>query len=339
MLSIPRRALITLLFIVLLFSLGTAGYMLLEGWEAADAFYMTVISISTVGFGEVAPLSDKGRLFTIALILLGVGTVTYGFGTLVEYVINARMGIQVRRRRVMRTINKYHNHIIVCGYGRVGQSTVQTLRESKRQIVIIEQSEEIASPLLNEGVMVIIGDATRDEALLQAGIERAAGLIVTTGEDSINLFIVLSARTLNGNLYIVTRSVEAENERKMRRAGANRVVSPYQIGGRHMANIVIRPHVTDFFDVVTLDGGLEIWVEELIISPDSLLIGKTVGEANIRKETGVSVIALLRSSEKGAFIPRASTVFQEGDELIVLGTREQLLSLEKMTGTIAIPYT
>ncbi len=165
----------------------------------------------------------------------------------------------------------------------------------------------------------------------QAGIERAWGVLVCTGEDARNLFIVLSARALNADLYIVTRSVDAENDRKMRRAGANRVVSPYQIGGQHMANIIIRPHVTDFFDVVTLDGGIELWVEELVVGKTSELIGKTVGQANIRQETGVSIIAMLR--ENHSYLPDAHTVLQAGDELIVIGTRDQLARLESLTGS------
>jgi voltage-gated potassium channel len=231
---------------------------------------------------------------------------------------------------MMRNIENLENHVIVTGYGRVGQSAVASLQNSKRQVVIIEKNAERGAELDALDLTHLVGDATKDEVLQQAGIDRAWGMLVCTGDDSRNLFIVLSARALNANLYIVTRSVDAENERKMRRAGANRVVSPYQIGGQHMANIVIRPHVTDFFDVVTLDGGIELWVEELIIDETSSLVGKTVGEANIRQETGVSIIAMLR--EKHSSIPNAHTVLQVEDELIVVGTREQLTKLEKLTG-------
>lgn len=231
---------------------------------------------------------------------------------------------------MMQTIENLENHVIVSGYGRVGQSAVASLINSKRQVVVIEKDPEKSAEFDQLDLTYLIGDATRDEVLQQAGIERAWGMLVCTGDDSRNLFIVLSARALNSNLYIVTRSVDAENERKMRRAGANRVVSPYQIGGQHMANIVIRPHVTDFFDVVTLDGGIELWVEELAIGETSSLVGKSVGDANIRQETGVSIIAMLR--ENHSYIPKAHTQLQAGDELIVVGTREQLAKLEKLTG-------
>ncbi|MCA9919765.1 MAG: TrkA family potassium uptake protein, partial [Anaerolineales bacterium] len=236
---------------------------------------------------------------------------------------------ELRRRRMARTIGRMTNHVIVCGYGRVGQSAVTSLQNSKRQVVIIEKDAEKTAVLDQDSQLYLVGDATKDEVLHQAGIDRAWGLLICTGDDSRNLFIVLSARALNSDLYIVTRSVDAENERKMRRAGANRVVSPYQIGGQHMANIIVRPHVTDFFDVVTLDGGIELWVEELVIGENSSLIGKTVGKANIRQDTGVSIIAMWRGGH--STIPDAQTMLHAGDELIVIGTREQLTKLEKLT--------
>ena len=321
-----RRVLALIVIPFVLFVFGTVGYMVIEGWNVFDAFYMTAISLTTVGYGEVQTLSTNGRIFTVVLLVFAVAFIAYGL----EYLLTANLGETWRIRRMMQTIDSLDNHVIVCGYGRVGQSAVASLQNSKRKVVVVESNLEKAAVLEELNLTYLLGDATKDEVLQQAGIDRAWGMLVCTGDDSRNLFIVLSARALNAKLYIVTRSINAENERKMRRAGANRVVSPYQIGGQHMANIMIRPHVTDFFDVVTLDGGIELWVEELVIGETSALIGKTVGEANIRQETGVTVIAMLR--ETTSSIPDAHTRLQAGDELIVLGTREQLTRLEKLTG-------
>jgi voltage-gated potassium channel len=331
MLSFRRSILPLVLLVILLFVVGTLGYMLIEGWTWPDAFYMTAITLTTVGFSEVRPLSSIGRLFTVGLILSGVGSVAYGLSRLGEYFLTGSVGARLRSRRMMRTIDKMRDHIIVCGYGRVGKSAALTLRDGKRPVVIIDNSDDRIESAQAEGFVVLHADSTKDEALILAGLERAWGLVVCTGDDSRNLFIVLSARALNPDLYIVARTIEAVNEQKMIRAGANRVVSPYQIGGKHMANIVIRPHVTDFLDVVTLDGGIELWLEELIIQPDSTLVGQTVGSANIRRRTGVTLVALLRH-EGGTVMPDANTTLQVGDELIVLGTREQLANLEELTG-------
>ena len=311
------------------------GYVLIEGWSWPDAFYMTAITLTTVGFGEVRPLSTVGRIFTVFIILSGVGTVAYGFSRLGEYFLTGHVADRLRSRRMMRTIDKLQNHIIVCGYGRVGKSAALTLRDGKRPVVVIDNDPDGITTAQEEGFVVLHADATKDEALMQAGIDRAWGLVVCTGDDSRNLFIVLSARALNARLYIVARTIDAANEQKMIRAGANRVVSPYQIGGKHMANIVIRPHVTDFLDVVTLDGGLELWLEELVIQPSSSLAGQTVGTSNIRRRTGVTLVALLRYTG-GTVMPDADTVLNAGDELIVLGTREQLTSLEELTGVQSI---
>lgn len=327
-----RNVTLLALMVVGLLAFGTAGYVWLEGWNVVDALFMTVITLTTVGFSEVKPLSTTGRLFTIALILLGVGTLAYGLRILGEFILERDYLRQWRRRRIMRQVENLHGHVIVCGYGRVGQSAAATLAEGKRPFVIIEQNHAIAEGLYQKNQYVVEGDATNDDVLRQAGVERAWGLLVCAGEDSVNLFVVLSARAINPDLFIIARSVDSGSETKMRLAGANRVISPYQIGGRHMANVAIRPHVIDFFEVVTLDDGEEVWVEELIIAPNAELAGKTLGQADVRRQTGVTLVALRHevNGRRSTIIPDANTLLKAGDEIIVLGTREQLSQLERM---------
>ena len=278
--------------VLALFLLGTAGYMLLEGWMLIDAAYMTIITLGTVGFAEVHPLSNIGRVFTIVLILLGASTLAYGLRTVAQFFLEQNYVHQWRQRQVMRKVSELEGHFIICGLGRVGLSTAEALRDSKRPFVVIEK--DIDPAILGDypDMFVIDGDATDDDVLIQAGIEHASSIIVTAGDDSINLFVVLSARSLNPGLFIIARSVTSGNEPKMRLAGADRVISPYRIGGRHMANIALRPHVTDFFEIATLDDGVEVWVEELVLHDNSTLLGKTVGEIDVRRRFGVTLVAL-----------------------------------------------
>ncbi len=322
------RLFVPFLIISFLLGVGTVGYMFIEEMSWIDAFYMTVITFSTVGFGEVQPLTTNGIFFTIFLIFLGFAFIAYG----VDYLLSAQLDNLFRRRRDMQKMARLRDHVIVCGYGRVGKSSITPLQESKRNVVVIEKESTVIGQRRDTDIIFLEGDATQDETLQKAGVERAWGLIVCTGNDSINLFIVLSARALNKDLHIVVRTIDAENEHKMRLAGANRVVSPHQIGGAHMANIIIRPHVTDFFDVVTLDGGIELWVEELTILEKGSLVGQTVGEADIRRQTGVTIIAVMHHKHVAAKLPTAETQLNVGDELIVLGTREQLSEMAKLTG-------
>ncbi len=331
MISLRRRILNLVVFVSVLLALGTFGYMLIERWTFADALFMTAITLSTVGFGEVQPLSNDGRIFTIILIMLGVGVIAYSFSTFGEYLLTASLGGQFRKRQQVRMIKKLKNHVIICGYGRVSQSAASTLRDNDRQIVIVDKDPTLVEAAQANGFYAIVGDVSSDDVLREAGLERAVGVIVCTGEDSLNLFIVLSARTLNPNVYIVARATNAENEYKMVRAGANRVVSPYSIGGKHMANIMIRPQVTDFFDVVTLQGGQELWLEELVIEENSALIGQTVGQANVRRRTGVTLVGVMSKATGQTIVPNAGTPLEIGDELIVLGTREQLAALGELT--------
>lgn len=307
--------------------------MLVEEWTWIESLYMTVITLTTVGFGEVRPLSTASRVFTIILILLGAGTVAYGLSSVGEYLLTAGVVEKIRQRSLMRTIEKMENHIIISGAGRVGRTAGEALREMGRDFVIMDTDPNVIKELADAGWVALEGDSTQDDALREVGIERAMGILVCTGNDSDNLFIVLSARALNPNLLIVARSIESVNEAKMRRAGADRVISPYQIGGRHMATIVVRPQVARFLDFVTLDTGLELWLEEVSIDQDSSLAGKTVVEADLRRRTGVTIVALLRGDGGTMATPDENTRLAVGDELIVLGTREQLEALSKLVGT------
>lgn len=316
-----------IIFIVAVFLLGIGGYMIIENYSFMEAFYMTAITLTTTGFGEVRPLSDPGRLFTIVMLFMGVGVIAYVLGTSVEFIMGSFSG-QLSRRRMLRSIQDLKDHIIICGYGRVGRSAASALLQSGNQVVVIEKKVNPPVDEKHKSIYLLEGDATNDELLQAAGISQASGLLVSTGDDAVNLFIVLSAHALNPDLYIVARSGKPENERKMRQAGANRVVSPHRIGGQHMANIMIRPHVTDFFDVVTLDDGQELWLEEIVLEAGAPIAGQTIGEADIRRKTGVTVVAIVRQKGGSTITPRANTELDVGDQLIVLGTREQLTEFQ-----------
>jgi voltage-gated potassium channel len=333
---IDNRIFFLFLMVIGLLFFGTAGYMVLEGWPVFDAFYMKVITSSTVGFGEVRSLSQAGQLFTIVLILLSVSTLAYGLRTVAQYLLEQDYVHQWRHRQTMKKVNDLQNHFIICGMGKVGLSSARALWDSKRPFVVIEKDLNPDIVAEYPEMLFIDGDATDDAVLIEAGIGRASSILVTAGDDSINLFVVLSARSLNPDLYIITRSVTPGNDEKMRRAGADRVVSPYQIGGRYMENIAVRPYVTDFFEIATLDDGGEVWVEELVLHERSALLGKTVGEIDVRRRFGVTLVALRhhfpafgdKSERVSTTIPDADSIFQAGDDLIVLGTREGLAELE-----------
>jgi voltage-gated potassium channel len=316
---------------ILIIALGVAGYIIIEGWSINEAFFMTVITLTTVGFSEVRPLTATGRWFTIALILLGVGTVVYSLGVSSEYLLTADVSTRLRTRRMRKAIELMSDHVIVIGYGRVGRSTVDMLQDSAKEVALVEKDGITVQEATDKGITVIQGDAADDHVLQEAGIERARTLLICTGDTTTNLFVVLSARVLNPNLRIIARS-DAGSEAKMRLAGADRVVSPYHTGGKYMANIALRPHVIDFLDVVTLEGGLELWLEDLTIDDGSSLVGQTVGQANIRQNLGVTIVAILQSESNQMITPSSSTRLEAGDRVIIFGSRAQLTELEALAG-------
>ncbi|MGE3616096.1 MAG: TrkA family potassium uptake protein, partial [Gemmatimonadales bacterium] len=256
-------------------AVGTIGYALIEGVPLWDAFFMTVITVTTVGYREIFPLSRAGQALTVVIVIFGIGTVVYGLG---EYFSTVR--INLGRHRLMQALERLTGHYIICGYGRVGQNVANTLRDAGRTVLVVDRDEARTAVAEQEGFLTLAGDATNDETLKQLGIERAIGFVVSTTSDSDNLFVVLSARTLNPKMMIVARAADAANAAKFRRAGADRVVSPYEAGGRYIANSMIRPNLTEFLDRVTLSG-VELWLEEIVVPAGTPLAGRTIAEADL----------------------------------------------------------
>ena len=313
-------------------ALGTIGYMIIEGWRVVEALYMTVITLSTVGFSEVRPLSSAGRIFTTALIVAGVGAVTYLFAAISQYIVSGELTGSIRKARMQQRIDALSGHYIVVGYGRVGQQVVEDLLEAGSRCVVLETHPETLQQL-PEGLPQVAGDGTDDGVLERAGIARAGGLVASTGDDATNLFVTLTARTLNAGLTIVARANQPTSEAKLRRAGASHVISPYRISGRRIARQLLTPTVTDFLDVVMHSGKLELLLEECTVRPEGRLAGRTVAEAEVRKHTGANVLAIRRRGEGGIVtnLP-ADLRFEPDDVLIALGTTEQLHQLAGLAG-------
>jgi voltage-gated potassium channel len=320
------------LFIIIgvVFLAGTAGYIWIEKWSVLDALYMTAITITTVGFEEVQPLSRAGRVFTILLILTSVGLVAYALATFSQYLLTPGVMDQLRRNRMSRKINQLENHCIICGFGTLGSVVANTLSQNQEDVVVIEPEAATAEKARQDGLLVIEGNATSDEMLQQAGIECARAVIACARSDADNLFIVFSSKVLNPELFIVSRARTSDAEEKLLHAGANKVISPTRLGGRHMANLAMRPRVMEFLEFVTVPGDLELALEELTVNPNSELIGKSIAEANIRQRTGATLVSIHRGPENKTLSLDGSIRFEEGDGLIALGTFDQLASLEKI---------
>jgi voltage-gated potassium channel len=307
---------------------GTIGYMFIEGWAPAESVYMTVITISTVGYGEVHPLSEAGRIFSIALIIGGVSGALFVFSALVEYVIEGRLGIARRRRQMKAKIAKLKDHFVLCGYGRVGEEIARTFSEEGVSFVVIDSRPDNIALAEEQGYLCLLGDATSDKVLLEAGIERARALVAAVGSDVDNTYVVLSARGLRPDLFIEARASAREAEAKLKMAGANRIVAPNSIGARRMALLAIRPTVADFIDTVSFRRGRELQMENIVVPDSSQLIGQTV--ASIRQHSRANILAINRKSGKLLTNPADEEPIELGDRLIIMGTAEQLTTLESL---------
>lgn len=340
--EIPRelrvRLSLPIALVCLITAIGTAGYTWLgykQGATVLDALFMTVITITTIGYGEVIRLDSVGRIFTMFIAVTGIGSLFYSLTVVMEYLVSSRLTDPLGEKKMQRDVDKLEGHILIAGLGRVGKQAAAELYEAKIPFVIVDPSMEAVHYALQHNYKVISGDAADDPTLERAGIKRANGLIVTTSDDASNLYIVLSARVLKSDLFIVSRAVDDSSIPKLIRAGANRAISPYAIGGRRLAHLILSPSVVDFFDTVIKRGEETLNLEGIKVPPGATAVGETLASLDIRTRTGASVLVIMRGS-RVIPNPTPDTKLRVGDQLLALGTSAQLESVENLVSSVSI---
>lgn len=315
---------------------GTLGFHWVEGWTLFESFYMTLMTLTTVGYGELHPLSVGGRLVASALMMAGVATVFISIGILVDVLIKLELADYFGRKRRDRMLDKLNNHYIVCGAGRVGRSVIHELQRSGASILLVDSDPNRAQWGIQEGIPTLVADATKDETLHRARVTDAKGLVAAIASDAENVYVTLSARVLNPNLLIAARASDEQAEEKLKRAGATTVLTPYSFIGHRLAQSMLRPHVLNFLDVASAFGGgeeLEIETEQLHIPKESPVCNRTLEEARVRQTYGLIVLALKKPGGRMVFNPEANTRVEAGDVLIAMGQREQL---RRMTEELSV---
>ncbi|HZS33483.1 MAG TPA: potassium channel protein [Methylomirabilota bacterium] len=330
--SLRVRLVVPVGLVVAVVVIGTVGYRWL--WRAVggtwlDALFMTVTTITTIGYGEVKPLDASGRLFTIGIAIAGVGAFFYTFTVVLDHLVAAGVADPRGRRRMERRIAELDGHVIVAGLGRVGRQAAAELAAAGRRFVVVDPGAVALRIAEERGYLAVTGDATEDAVLERAGVRRARGLIATTANDATNMYIVLSARVLNPGLRIVSRAVDEASVPKLLRAGADRAISPYAIGGHRLAHLILHPAVVDFFETALRPGREALAIEDVAVPRESAVIGRTLEALAVRQATGASVLAVLRE-ETAIPNPPADLAVRAGDRLLALGTAEQLARLEKL---------
>lgn len=325
------KSLIALIILLCILSFGTFGYMFLEQSSFADSLYMTMITVTTVGYGEIFPLSTKGRIFTVILILLGVGFIMLMFSKITEAVVEGELQAIYGRLKMKKKVLGLTDHYIICGFGRIGRVICGLLKEADKPFLVIDNNPKVIRELADLNYLFLDGEASNDAILLQAGIERAKGLISVVSTDADNVYITLSARGMNNDLYIMARSSGIEGgETKLLRAGANRVISPYYIGACRMAQQLLRPTVTDFIDLTVHSGELGLRIEELAVSEHGSIVSHTLMDSNIRRDFNLIVVAIKRGHGEMLFNPSPTSMILKNDTLVVLGEYAQIKELEKI---------
>ena len=323
------RLLPTLVLLALVIAGGTAGYVAIEGWSVWDALYMTVTTVATVGFREVHPLSSAGQGFTLLLIIVGVSTALYAFSAFAAVVVEGGWPKYVEQWRYVRMINHLSDHYVICGYGRIGSIVASEFTRQKTPFVIVDRNPERVAEANQRGHLAAEGDASREDTLKQLGIDRARGLVAAVGTDAENVYAVLTARVLKNDLFIIARAEGEDSISKLRKAGADRVISPYRIGAVQIAQTALRPAVVDFVEIATSSDNLELSLEEIRIENGSDLAGKPLSAVIDRDKMNVVVVGIQHTHGHMEFNPMASTVLRAGDHLIALGSSQTLKELER----------
>ena len=304
--------------------------MFIEGWPLMDALYMTVITLATVGYGEVHPVSPIGRVFTLVLIFLGVGFFLYVAGSIIQFLVEGRIRHVLGRRKLDTQINKLNNHFIICGYGRIGRVLGRFLIEKYVDVVVIERSEKRIARLDEDGVLYLIGEATDEEVLKKAGVDRAKGLVTAVATDADNVFLVLIAKELNPKLFIVARASQNTTKKTLTAAGASKVISPYDLGARRMAHAILRPSVIKFLEMAFADESTDIVMEEIAVGPRSEFVGQTLMASQIRQKFDLILIVIRKPDDTMLFNPKADTIIDAGDIMVVVGSAKSLIEIKGM---------
>jgi len=326
--ALRKKMLLSATMLVFVFTVGTAGYSLIEGWSLFDSFYMVVITMSTVGYHEVHKLSDYGRAFTIYLIFTSVGVVAYTANNAIRSILEGELQEALGRRKLERKIRELTGHYVICGYGRMGRIICKELKANRIKFVVVEQGTPAVTQ--DDDLLFINGDATRDEVLKAAGIERAKGVVTALSTDAQNLYVVLSARGMNPGLKIVARAGDEGSEQKLLRAGADRVVSPYHIGGIKIAQTILKPAVVDFLEFATMSGNIELQMEEISVQDRSRYVGQSISESEIGRMFNIIIVSIKRAGGEMIFNPTHRTTINAGDTLIALGEVGKLKELERL---------
>ena len=325
-----KRLVIAFALLFLTLMIGATGYHLLEGFDFFKALYLTVVTISTVGYGDVYARSTGGMLFTVFLIIAGVGTMFYTVGLVAETIVEGRLRAIMGKGKLKRIIKRMKNHYIICGCGRIGFLICRELAAEKVPFVVIERNPEVIQRIEDEGFLCYHGDSTNDKSLIEAGIKQAKGIVCVLPTDAENLYVILTAKELNPDVFVLSRSEEEQSEHRLLRAGADRVISPYTLGGMRMAMAILRPAMLDFIEITTRRQSLELRMAEMSVGDGSVVAGKTLEESEIRQNFGLIIVAVKKDSGKMVFNPAASYPIESGDKLIALGEDDNVMRFTKV---------
>ena len=325
-----RHLIFSVFLIVFIIILGVTGYMMIEGWNLLDALYMTVETLTTVGYNEVHEMTRMGRIFTILLICIGVAFFLYVAGAVVQFMVEGRIRTILGRRRLDKKIDRLKNHYIICGYGRIGKVLCKMLLSKPIDLVVVEKDPDLIPEMDADKILYVSGDATNEENLIKAGIQRAKGLIAALATDTENVFLVLTARQLNPDLYIIARASRNESKTKLQAAGANKVELPYDMGAVSMAQRIIRPTVTSFLELAVAHKRKDIQMEEMPVRSSSDLVNVMLKDSGIRQQFNLIIIAIKKLDGNMLFNPSFETVIEGGDTVIAVGQENNLQQLEKI---------